>query len=592
MEKQKLDFKIFLHELDSRNELAEFNPSEYVGKYTIDENDAQKLTYEYVSFLSVDYLEKILGNEFWANQKEDYKKYLLKRVTSTGSNLNKSQYLAILAKCFKSNIDDAWRCLKVVFSEYILKDKFHGTTKRLLDHLSSVGLLNKKYRGELYEFLSEIIIRPNISDANLIFLLGWLTSSHKFHYQLTKINNIFEVCISLVAKANEPQLRKHIIELALQIRERLTDEDKKKYAAKRKELYEQLADNEYSFILLDDPNNAAVPIYNHMFLRNILQWYTLAGNDVKAAKAEKELLEAKSKIIIPSFPVTLYTPKQVDFLNHKLEFAYCCPASIFLWGLSEDFFKTIPSDTFLNKNTEDFTGPDGFGFTHLDYNYNSNNISDAEEQNYKKFLIYDLCTKPSIKNFILVFLQRIKEGSLGYKDLYEFLTLKTNFGKTYRSYRNDVISNYDLVEKGLKHLFYQFKKITLGNIPDFTLSLDSLCPKIERVLREMLHSVKASILKIDAKTSAPKKETMLLLDQLLDTAEIKKLMTEEDLNFFRYVLTNDGQNIRNNSAHGLYSPMFYKSDAGIISGFLIFVVILRLAVITNCFKYEESSSEN
>ena len=52
-----------------------------------------------------------------------------------------------------------------------------------------------------------------------------------------------------------------------------------------------------------------------MFLRNILQWYKLAGNKTKAAKAEKELLEVKSKLIFPSFPVTIYTPEQVKELT-------------------------------------------------------------------------------------------------------------------------------------------------------------------------------------------------------------------------------------------------------------------------------------
>ena len=170
-----------------------------------------------------------------------------------------------------------------------------------------------------------------------------------------------------------------------------------------------------------------------MFLRNILQWYTLAENEVKATKAEKELLEAKSKIIIPSFPVNLYTPDQVEVLNHKLEFSYYCPASNFLWGLSDDFFKTIPSDIILNNGVDDFDGPDGYGFTHLDYNNNSNNISEDEEQNYKKFYIYTLCVKPSTNNFIRVCLHSIKDGTLCYKDINNFLTSYTNFGKTFRS---------------------------------------------------------------------------------------------------------------------------------------------------------------
>ena len=592
MEKPIFDFSGFLHELDSTEELVEFNVWDYTDKYVIDDNTAQYLTYESISFYTIDYLCQILENDNWANKKDAYKIYLLNRVSTTCSNLNKAQYLTILARCFKSNVDDAWRCLKDVFSNHLLKDKYLYTTKRLFDNLSYVGLPNKKYRDELYKFISDTLIRTDISHANLMHILGWVASFNKFHYQLTKISGIFEISLSLVSKITEPHKRKRIIEIALQIREKLKDDDKKKYAAKRKELYELLADNEYSFILPEEPNNLAVPIYNHMFLRNILHWYTLAGNNVKVAKAEKELLEVKCKLNIPSFPVTIYTPEQVDVLEHKMEFSHQCPASIFLWGLSEDFLKTLPSDSVLNKSAEDFKGPDGFSFTQLDYNYNSENISESEVRIYKKFQIYDVYITPSIRNFIIVFLKRIKRGTLLYKDIHEFLTLNTNFGKTFMSYRNEPISYYELVEKGLKHLFYQFKKIVAGNIPDFTLSIDSLCPKIERILREMLHSVNACILKIDIKSATPRKETMLLLDQLLNVPEIKNFMTEEDINFFRYVLTNEGQNIRNYSAHGLYSPSFYKSDAGAISAFMVFVAIIRLAVITNCFQIEIQGSND
>lgn len=592
MEKEKLDFNTFLHELDSREELDEFNVFEYVNKYTIDDKDAQSLTYEYISFYSINSLDKLLENDNWVNKKNDYKIYLLKRVATGCSNLNKSQYLTILAKCFKSNVDEAWESLKVVFNEYLLRDKFLSTTKRLLDNLSYVGFSNKKYRDELYKFISAIISQINISDENLMFLLGWLSTSNKFKYQLTKIDGIFEISLSLVSKTKEPQKRKHIIELSLQILKKLSNDDRKKYATNKNELYELLADNEYSFILPDDPNNAAVPIYNHMFLRNILQWYTLAGNDTKAAKAEKELLEVKNKIIIPSSPVTIYTPEQIEVLSHILECAYSCPVNIFLYGLSDDFFRTIPSDTTLNKAAEDYNGPDGFSFTHLDYNYNSNNISDAEELSYKKFIIYDSYAKPSIKNFIIVFLQRIKQGTLCYKDIHDFLTINTNFGKTYRSYRNEALCYYDLIGSALKNLFYQFQKLALGNSFDFTLSIDSLCPKIERILREMAHSLNARILKIEAKSSTPKKETMILLDQILDAPELNNIMTNEDINFFKYVLTNNGLNIRNDSAHGLYAPTFYKSESGLTAGFMVFVTIIRLAVITNCFKYEENSSND
>lgn len=249
MDKPKLDFNNFLNELDKREELTEFNPYEYTQQYSIDDEDALNFTYEFISFYTIDYLSQLLKNDNWGNKLDGYKRYLLNRITTTCNNLNKAQYLTVLANCFKSSVDEAWNCLKVVFSEYVVKGESLFTTRRLFDNLSYVGLPIKKHRDDLYKYISDTIIRTDISDESKMFILGWVASSNKFHYQLSKIDGIFEVCLSLVSKIIEPQKRKHIIELALQIREKLKDEDKKKYADKRKELYELLADNEYSFIL-------------------------------------------------------------------------------------------------------------------------------------------------------------------------------------------------------------------------------------------------------------------------------------------------------------------------------------------------------
>ena len=63
MEKPIFDFSGFLHELDSTEELVEFNVWDYTDKYVIDDNTAQYLTYESISFYTIDYLCQILENE-------------------------------------------------------------------------------------------------------------------------------------------------------------------------------------------------------------------------------------------------------------------------------------------------------------------------------------------------------------------------------------------------------------------------------------------------------------------------------------------------------------------------------------------------
>lgn len=141
-------------------------------------------------------------------------------------------------------------------------------------------------------------------------LLVWLCSRDAFKFQLSKINGIFDVSLSIVPFAKESKRRKRIIEISLQIFDRLSNDFKTKYIENRKKLYELLADNEYNFILCGESNNAYISHYNHIVMSNIVRWYKLAGNDSKSAKAEKELLKIKGTLVIPSIPVEIYTPEE------------------------------------------------------------------------------------------------------------------------------------------------------------------------------------------------------------------------------------------------------------------------------------------
>lgn len=64
-----------------------------------------------------------------------------------------------------------------------------------------------------------------------------------------------------------------------------------------------------------------------------------------------------------------------------------------------------------------------------------------------------------------------------------------------------------------------------------------------------------------------------LLDSLLREPCLLQVFVEEDIEFFEYVLTSKGLNIRNNVAHAFYIPQ----DYGITYATLVFLCILRLA---------------
>ena len=63
-----------------------------------------------------------------------------------------------------------------------------------------------------------------------------------------------------------------------------------------------------------------------------------------------------------------------------------------------------------------------------------------------------------------------------------------------------------------------------------------------------------------------------LLDDLLREPCLLEVFKIEDIEFFEYVFTSKGYNIRNNVAHSFYIP----SDYGIFQATLVFLCILRL----------------
>ncbi len=67
--------------------------------------------------------------------------------------------------------------------------------------------------------------------------------------------------------------------------------------------------------------------------------------------------------------------------------------------------------------------------------------------------------------------------------------------------------------------------------------------------------------------------SQVLLDALLKEASETEVFSVEDIEFFEYVFTPKGRNIRNYVAHAFYIPQ----DYGIIEATLVFLCVLRLA---------------
>ncbi|MBD2722196.1 hypothetical protein [Hymenobacter armeniacus] len=127
-----------------------------------------------------------------------------------------------------------------------------------------------------------------------------------------------------------------------------------------------------------------------------------------------------------------------------------------------------------------------------------------------------------------------------------------------------------LILPGLENFFQQLGKVANGSgQPDFVLCLDSLTPKMEGLLRELLQRSGASTI-----TARQRDLREVAFDGLLDLAQEKDLLDENECYFIRYVCLSEGKNVRNNVAHAYYHHLHQYS---IEKAVLMVLVLLRLS---------------
>lgn len=103
----------------------------------------------------------------------------------------------------------------------------------------------------------------------------------------------------------------------------------------------------------------------------------------------------------------------------------------------------------------------------------------------------------------------------------------------------------------------------------FVLCLDSLVPKIEALMRELLHVTGNATVATGSKGGLHE----IFFDGLLEEMEKMGVLSMSEAQFFRFVFTPFSQNLRNNIAHGYYKqPGQYSLDSAI----LVFCALLRL----------------
>lgn len=127
---------------------------------------------------------------------------------------------------------------------------------------------------------------------------------------------------------------------------------------------------------------------------------------------------------------------------------------------------------------------------------------------------------------------------------------------------------YSQIDYGIEALIKQYNRFLQGNPTDWRMPVDVLSIRFEGILRDMVADYGGRVTKVGRDNST----CQALLDDLLREPRLQEVFKKEDIEFFEYVFTAKGHNIRNYVAHAFYIPQ----DYGMVQATLVFLCVLRL----------------
>jgi len=338
--------------------------------------------------------------------------------------------------------------------------------------------------------------------------------------------------------------------------------------------YESLGDMEMERLKdpSTEPNNIAIPHMNEVHLEKAMSFYQEAGLTKKRNAAEMAYRENKKKLIFPHFKYQKKTNEQVvqyfetlkkELIEGKLSWLLVNMSNPvrFIFPSYQQIRELMPEK---EETLEDL----GIANKLKDINGNTRRAEKDFEQRQK----YEVWLLNIVRNVVLdVILTAIKSKQMTYAKLKHWMLKSTYFGSPIEYPRSNqvvVASWFSQIDYGLKAQIKQYQRFLQGKNSDWRIPIDMLSVRFEGILRDMVGDYGGHVTKVESDCST----SQVLLDALLKEAYEQKVFSIEDIEFFEYVFTPKGRNIRNYVAHAFYIPQ----DYGIIEATLVFLCILRL----------------
>ena len=340
--------------------------------------------------------------------------------------------------------------------------------------------------------------------------------------------------------------------------------------------YEALGDMEMDMLIdpATAPDNIAIPWMNEGHLEKAITFYHKANLTEKRSRAEQVFRKNKKKMVMLHFKIEKKTDKKIveyfgslekELLEGKLSWLLMnlsCPVR-FLFPSYEQIRERMLD----RKSTMEELG---FGNKIVDINGNSR-VAGADFNLHQK---YGIWLMNILRNTVInVILTAVNTKQLTYGKLKKWFLKNTCFGIQLEYARSGQVVTatwFSQIDYGVEALIKQYNRFLQGKPTDWRLPVDILSIRFEGILRDMVGDYGGCVTKVGRDNST----SQALLDDLLREPCLLQIFRKEDVEFFEYVFTAKGYNIRNYVAHAFYIP----KDYGMIEATLVFLCILRLTM--------------
>ncbi|HEX8425110.1 DUF4209 domain-containing protein [Hymenobacter sp.] len=318
------------------------------------------------------------------------------------------------------------------------------------------------------------------------------------------------------------------------------------------------------------------------FYADAARSYQLAGDEAAEQAALQKAQALKDKIRLGAHSSRL-DPEQEQLLNEDIkrktaELLALDPVDIFEWfGMAPDAIPDFAA-TKVNATNLKSLFTELFSVMHIDVNKNFQHGAEASEgQPHPEKLRIAYQSAITFRLYYLhsILIEGVKAGKLTFANFQDFLTQRSWVAQPIKA--QDLQGNeftYNWLPLLLPACGEFFKQLDLALAGEeqqvsFVLCLDSLVPKIEALMRELLQLTGNATVATGSKAGLHE----VFFDDLLNNLEKAEMLTESEAQFFRFVFTPVSQNLRNNIAHGYYRlPGQYSFE----SALLVFCALLRV----------------